>query len=649
MAEKWANGLDLHLDLPGSRVRARLEAALRDAIRSGRLRSGTRLPSSRVLAADLGVARNTVAEVYSQLVAEGWLSARTGSGTSVASGRAVAAGAAVAAAAAPRHRYDLRPGEPDVAGFPRGAWLAAARKALTAAPDAVLSYGDPRGLPVLRTVLAEYLARVRGVTAEPGNIVICSGFAHGLGAIGRALRADGAGVVAVEEYGHKEHRDIVAAAGLDLRPLPLDRDGAVPAAAAGADAALLTPAHQFPLGMTLHPRRRRAFAQWGGIVIEDDYDGEFRYDRQPVGGMHALAPDRVIYCGTASKSLAPAVRLAWLVVPPWLLDAVVASLGGGPSALDQLTLAEFVASGAYDRQIRRARLAYRRRRDRLVAALAPLGLRVSGIAAGLHALLDFPITASELQATTRARAHGLALDGLSRYGYGDGAGGERAGLVLGYARPPEHAYTAALARLCAVLAALAGSDMITRKPCGSARAASATPPCTAAISATIDRPSPEPGRPAGAPARWNRPKTCGSWLAGTPGPSSLTSIVADPPLARAVTEALVPGGVCVLTLASRLSTARLSSSSSPATGTRAPATSACQRRAGSATRAFATRSLTSPARSTGSRWPASAAAPWSRRASRSMSSTRLLIRRASSAIRRIASSTCGRRGSAPCW
>jgi GntR family transcriptional regulator/MocR family aminotransferase len=461
MTETWANGRDLHLDVSGTRgahgIRVKLENALRDAVRSGRLASGVRLPSSRTLAADLGVARNTVAEVYGQLVAEGWLTARTGSGTVVAErriGRSGGGPSVTVAHATPR--YDLRPGEPDVSAFPRGRWLVAARKALAVAPDSVLGYSDPRGLPVLRAALADYLARARGVVADPGRVVICSGFAHGLAAVGRALHAGGASTLAIEEYGYQLHRDIVAATGLRLRPLPVDARGAVVSAIASADAVLLTPAHQFPLGMTLDPGRRRALAEWGaergGIVIEDDYDGEFRYDRQPVGAMQALAPDNVIYAGTASKSLAPGLRLGWLVVPPRLLDAVVATLGGGPSALDQLTLAEFITSGGYDRQIRRARLAYRRRRDRLTQALAGLGLRVTGIAAGLHAVLDSGITASELRAVTVSAEHGLAVAGLSRYAFGTGA--QRAGLVLGYGRPPEHAYTTALARLCAALSGM---------------------------------------------------------------------------------------------------------------------------------------------------------------------------------------------------
>jgi len=453
MSETWAkvSGVDLHLDLSGTRVRAGLETALRSAVRAGRLPPGTRLPSSRTLATDLGVARNTVAEVYSQLVAEGWLTAQTGSGTSVAPRRAPGRRAGPQPpppTAVPR--YDLRPGVPDLSAFPRREWLATARRVLAAAPDHLLGYPDPRGLPPLRAALAGYLARARGVTADPGHIVICAGFTHGLAAVCRALRVTGARTLAVEAYGHQHHRDIAAGPPLILRPVPVDQMGAVIGAASGADAALLTPAHQFPLGVTLHPRRRREVAAWGGLVIEDDYDGEFRYDRQPVGALQALAPDHVIYAGTASKSLAPGLRLGWLVVPPRLLDAVTAELAGGPSGLDQLTLAEFITSGGYDRQVRRARLAYRRRRDRLTAVLAGLGLGISGISAGLHAVLPFSRTDRECELLARAASHDLALDGLDRY-RAPAALSDRAGLVIGYARPPEHAYTTALARLRAVL------------------------------------------------------------------------------------------------------------------------------------------------------------------------------------------------------
>jgi GntR family transcriptional regulator/MocR family aminotransferase len=459
MPETWAKdgdqarqaSVDLHLDLPGSskHVRRDLETALRDAVRTGRLGPGTRLPSSRALAADLGLARNTVAEVYTQLVAEGWLTARTGSGTSVAERPAAQPGPGPLArpeAAAPR--YDLRPGVPDLSAFPGGAWLATARKVLATAPRSLLDYPDRRGLPELRTMLAGYLARARGVVADPGHIVVCAGFAHGLAVACAALRSVGAATLAVESYGHQAHRDLARGQGLNLRPLPVDGRGAVIGALDGADAALLTPAHQFPLGVTLHPQRRRDAARWDGVVIEDDYDGEFRYDRQPVGALQALAPDHVIYAGTASKSLIPALRLGWLVVPPRLLDPVTAQLTAGPSGLDQLILAEFIASGGYDRQIRRTRLAYRRRRDRLTAALQPR--HITGIAAGLHAVLDLPGPQAERQLINSAAEHGLALQGLASF-RAPGAAIDRAGLVIGYARPPDHAYTTALARLCAAL------------------------------------------------------------------------------------------------------------------------------------------------------------------------------------------------------
>jgi len=321
---------------------------------------------------------------------------------------------------------------------------------LTAAPRQLLDYPDPRGLEQLRVALAGYLARVRGVVADPGHIVICAGFAHGLAVTCAALRSSGAATLAVEAYGHQAHRGLAQVQGLRLRPLPVDGHGALIGDAAGADAALLTPAHQFPLGVTLHPQRRREAARWGGVVIEDDYDGEFRYDRQPVGALQALAPDHVIYAGTVSKSLVPALRLGWLVVPPRLLDAVAAQLTAGPSGLDQLTLAEFIDSGGYDRQIRRARLAYRRRRDRLAAALHRQGRHVTGIAAGLHAVLELPQADIERQLIARARQRGLALVGLDSF-RAPGAGADRAGLVIGYGHPPEHAYTTALARLCAVL------------------------------------------------------------------------------------------------------------------------------------------------------------------------------------------------------
>jgi GntR family transcriptional regulator/MocR family aminotransferase len=456
----WANsGLDLHLDLPASRVRAGLEAALRDAVRDGRLGPGARLPPSRALAADLGIARNSVAEAYSQLVAEGWLTARTGSGTWVTPHRPRPrrAPAAIPAETAPP-RYDLRPGVPDLGEFPRRAWLAAARAALSAAPDHVLGYPDPRGLPQLGSALAGYLARARGVSVTGDRIVTCSGFSHALALLCQVLRARGGTAVAVEQYGPQAHRRIIRAHGLRCLALPVDGDGAVPGALGRAAAAVLTPAHQFPLGVTLAPRRRRDFIEWatagGGLVIEDDYDGEFRYDRQPVGAMQALAPDHVVYAGTARKRLAPGLRVGWRAGPAPLLDEVIAAkdaAGAHASALDQLTMAGLLASGGYDRQIRHARLAYRRRRDRLAATVlrhAP-GVEVTGIAAGLHAVLRLPAGQSEAGLVADGAAHGLAIEGLASYHTGGTSHGPA--LVIGYGRPAEHAFTTALARLGAVL------------------------------------------------------------------------------------------------------------------------------------------------------------------------------------------------------
>jgi GntR family transcriptional regulator/MocR family aminotransferase len=469
--------VDLHLDRPGPRVRASLEAQLREAVRSGRLAPGLRLPSSRSLAADLGVARNTVVDVYGQLVAEGWLAARQGSVTRVA-GRAPAAETSTPPEAASRRLgYDLRPGSSDVAAFPRSRWLAAARRALNNAPaEAFGAAPDARGRPELHRALAGYLARARGVHVSPDRIVVCSGFTQGLGLICRVLHdrargGRGAMTLALEEYGLPDLRGIAAAHRLRTRMLPVDANGAVLDGLGDAEAALLTPAHQFPLGGVLAPGRRTRAIEWaartGGLLIEDDYDGEFRYDRQPVGAMQALGPEHVIYAGTASKSLAPGLRLGWLIVPGHLVEEVTAAKAltdRHTSSFDQLTLAEFLTSGAYDRQVRRSRLAYRRRRDHLVAAVrreVPQA-RVTGVAAGLHALLELPPGLDEDEIIARAAVrHDLALDGLRHYSPTAGprfrAAGLRAGsgarqaLVIGYATPPEHAFTGAVARLMAVL------------------------------------------------------------------------------------------------------------------------------------------------------------------------------------------------------
>ncbi|MCP2169912.1 MocR-like pyridoxine biosynthesis transcription factor PdxR [Goodfellowiella coeruleoviolacea] len=461
MADSWANSTDLHLDLSGpGGLRERLTRALREAVRTGRLAPGTRLPPYRALAADLGIARNTVADAYGELVAEGWLAARQGSGTRVAlrtepprprQRRPTPA----APLQGPRH--NLSQGQPDAAEFPRAAWLASARRALTSAPNAAFGPGDPRGRPELRRELADYLARARGVRADADHIVVCSGFSHALRLLGPLLPR----TTAVEAYGLAFHRGLLTGAGIRAVPLAIDDHGARVAElpATGAGAVLLTPAHQFPTGGPLHPLRRAAAVDWardsGGLVVEDDYDGEFRYDRQPVGAVQGLDPEHVLYLGSVSKSLSPAVRLGWMVLPDRLVDGVLAAKGereAWASALDQLTLADFIGSGGYDRHVRRMRQHYRRRRDQLVATLAERAphVRVTGIAAGLHAVLELP-PGTEPAAVAAARRAGLALDGLAAFRHPDSTMPAADGLVVGYSTPPEHAFANAVAALCRVL------------------------------------------------------------------------------------------------------------------------------------------------------------------------------------------------------
>ncbi|MFD8721056.1 PLP-dependent aminotransferase family protein [Streptomyces sp. NPDC059629] len=466
MGKTWATlGIDLHLEPAGPGLRRGLTDALREAVRSGRLVPGTRLPSSRSLAADLGIARNTVADAYADLVAEGWLTARQGSGTRVAAGVPALPSRThttppADGTAAHRPAYDLRAGFPDVSAFPRAEWLRAARRALTAAPNEAFGYGDPRGRVELRTALAAYLARARGVRADPERIVICAGFGHGLTLLGRFLRARGADTVAVESYGLDEHWQLLTAAGLRQVPLPMDELGTdTRKLGPGPAAVLLTPSHQFPMGVALHHDRRAAVVDWarrtGGLVLEDDYDGEFRYDRRPVGALQGLAPDEVVYLGTASKSLAPGLRLAWMVLPPAVAGEVTEAKGGVDTcgAPDQLTLAEFITSGAYDRHVRASRSRYRRRRDELVAALAERApaIRVTGIAAGLHIVLRLP-PGTRRRVIRAAAERGLAVEGLTpRHRHPAAAVTPPDALVLGYGTPADHAWSGALDTLCTVL------------------------------------------------------------------------------------------------------------------------------------------------------------------------------------------------------
>ncbi|WP_439676428.1 PLP-dependent aminotransferase family protein [Embleya sp. MST-111070] len=467
MRSSWAIGdVDLYLE-PGP-VRGRrigLERALRAAIVDGRLAPGTRLPSSRTLAVDLAMARNTVAEAYAQLVAEGYLIARRGAGTVVAERPADPVPVPVyARASAPR--FDLRPGRPDLSAFPRARWAAAQRRALAAAgPDAFWPQADPRGRIELRERLADYLGRVRGVRTRPDRIVVCAGYTQGLYLLGHTLAARGARRIAMENPGLPFLREIVARTGVEVGTVGVDGQGARIDTAGDADAIVLTPANQAPMGVPLHPDRRAAALRWaartGGVVIEDDYDGEFRYDRHPVGALQGLGAEHVVYAGTASKMLSPGLRLGWLVVPPYLLDDLLAvrdrpELTVG--TLDQLTLAEFIAAGDLDRHVRRARLAYRDRRDRLVAELARRvpAVRVCGIAAGLQVRLELPEGGPGEEETRALLARrGVAVHRMGWYHRAPYAE-HPPGLVVGYAAPTAAAFAGALEALVAALAELFG-------------------------------------------------------------------------------------------------------------------------------------------------------------------------------------------------
>ena len=444
-------------------MRAGLEGSLRDAVRSGRLAAGTRLPSSRSLAADLGLARNTVADAYGQLVAEGWLRATTGSGTYVNELRAPAdAPADTPPRVDPRWRYDLRAGSPDLSLFPRKAWLSATRRVFATASDETWGYGDPRGRVELRNALTRYLGRARGVVTTPDCVVVTAGFTHSVALLCAVLLARGAGAVLTENYGLRSNARIISGSGLRHETVVVDDGGVdIESIRSSPDCGglILTPTHQFPLGAPLDAQRRGLVVNWAvegdRIVVEDDYDGEFRYDRQPVGALQALDPQHVVYAGTASKTLAPGMRLGWLAVPASMLDELVVAVedsGRHPAALDQVILADLIESGLYDRHVRRCRLIYRTRRDTLSRALnrAAPHMHLSRIEAGLHARIELPPGASEDAIVDDAARRGLAVEALSEYRLAPPERGPA--LVVGYASPPQHAYSAAVARLMAVLA-----------------------------------------------------------------------------------------------------------------------------------------------------------------------------------------------------
>jgi GntR family transcriptional regulator/MocR family aminotransferase len=445
----------LREDVRGGSRRAQLESRLRELVRDGTLVAGACLPSSRALACDLEVSRRLVVEAYAQLLAEGYLVSRSGAGTYVA---ATAGAPQPAVSKPPRRtlRFDFFPGAPDLGSFPRSLWLRTMREVLSRTPADAFAYPDARGASELRCALTDYLRRVRGVVVEPDSIVVCSGATQGLALLARALVQQGVSAIGVEDPSLPPHRAVLAYAGLEVRGVPVDEQG-LDVSALSAPVVLTTPAHQCPTGVVLSPQRRAALVDWaraGGLVVEDDYDAEFRYDRAPLGALQGLAPDRVVYLGTASKTLAPGLRLGWLVLPASLLDSVVQAKlldDLGSPTIEQLVLARLIDTAAYDRHLRKARRRNRDRRDALIAAVARQlpGARVSGISAGLHALVRLPREVDAKRLLERAADRSVGVYPLSLHMMQPTPATDA--LVLGYAGLSEPAIEEGIRRLAEVL------------------------------------------------------------------------------------------------------------------------------------------------------------------------------------------------------
>ena len=421
---------------------------------TGACRPGTSLPATRLLAGDLGVSRGVVVEAYQRLADEGLVSGRPGTGTRVSGlpprpvrqkkdpPRPGHAGATVLPQPwRARAELDLSPGVPDLAGFPRAAWLRAERSVLEQASVAELGYGDPRGSESLRRELTGWLARTRGLRAAADDIIVVSGVAQALALLAQWLTARGITRIAVEDPGSLGSRDELTYWGLDAVPVPVDEHGLKVGGLAGRDlrAALLTPAHQFPTGVVLAPQRRRELLDWAvaadAVIIEDDYDAEYRYDRAPVPALAAAAPGQVAYAGTTSKTLAPGMRLGWLVPPARLHADLVAAKHAadlGSPVLPQLVLARLIATGELERHIRGVRKRQRSRRDALLGALRSQlpQARVQGVPAGLHLLITFPaLSLDDTELAERIHRAGVLVHPLSWHRQRPGP----PGLVLGYA------------------------------------------------------------------------------------------------------------------------------------------------------------------------------------------------------------------------
>jgi len=444
-------------------IQRQVETQLRNAIRTGRLTAGSDLPSTRALAEDLLVSRGVVVRAYAQLAAEGYLEVRQGANPSVRRIRGEIKRPPRAPGPlelVPKPRYDLRPHQPDLGSFPRQAWLRSLRHGLQTAANSELGYIGPPGVEQLRVELARYLGRARGVAADPERVVVTLGSTHTLSLIARVVSRGGVTRIAFENPSHWLLHNVATSAGTTPIGIPVDEDGLqvdeLPAA--GVAAVLTSPAHQFPTGVALSADRRAALTQWarasGGLIIEDDYDAEFRYDRAPIGALQGLSPEQVAYIGSTSKTLSPAIRLGWAVLPADLVTPMRDELLTSVlqlSGIDQLALADFLRRGELDRHMRRMRTVYRHRRNTLVEALhreLP-GSALSGVAAGLHVVLELASSDEELDACAAAEGQGVAIQSLSQHalpGY-DG----QPGLLIGYGAISEPAIPLAVKQLAAAL------------------------------------------------------------------------------------------------------------------------------------------------------------------------------------------------------
>lgn len=464
MAVDWSGSTpELNLRLDRGAVESlgfQLQNSLRGAIRSGQLQPGERLPSSRRLASDLGVSRGLVQSTFEQLVAEGYLAASTGSATRVAFASKDVHDDVHDLRSAPGVEIDFAPGRPDLHNFPMRDWLWACGEASRGASPKDFGYGDPNGLLELRETVASYFQRVRGGFAHASNVTICSGFTQGVALTLAVLRARGATSVAVEDPGHPDMITFVRHAGLKPIYVPVDNRGLVVELLAKTDASavIVTAAHQTPTGVVLAPERRHELLRWAqansAIVIEDDYDSEFRYDRQPVGSLQGLAVNHVVTICSVSKSLAPAMRLGWILAPSELTLGIAEEkhrTDRGSPGLDQLILARLMESGRFDRHLRRMRGVYAGRRHALVEALEKSAphLELTGLAAGFHAVAMLPDGLDEEEVVSAAARRSVGLHGLGRYRSQDGKAAP--GIVFGFGDLNESAIRVGISRIADLL------------------------------------------------------------------------------------------------------------------------------------------------------------------------------------------------------